>query len=444
MQKNNLVLKEQTRLQGQPADTLAQRHTFLAAWLGEMFDGMDASIFALVLFPAISELIHSRSYTLVGFYGSIILATFMVGYALGGVIFGALADRIGRTKTMIFSILIYALSTGLCALSNNWTDLAIYRFFVGLGIGGELSVGAVLVSESWHKSARLHAIGLLVASFPVGYILAALLNATLGVFSWRWLFIVGVLPAFVTLYIRARIKESDHFLLLCEYRKRLRQKVPNQLTEEEKEMLQPSLQALFGNSRLKTTLVCLAVSSSALVGYWIVLGWIPAWINQITGALAVQERSITAIVLNIGAIIACGLGGFFVKWIGRKACLLLSFTGALASSMALFLTVKSFGLPVLFYAFLIGAFASLPFAILLIYLPELYVTRIRSTAVGFIYNSGRIIAALGALLSGQLIAAFGGSYAKASACVAVCYLIGLYVSFFLPPSSGELKAESSL
>src|SRR5271170_5859318 len=120
---------------GLALDRKSQWHVLLATWLGEMFDGMDASIFVLVLFPALSELLNTKSHSIVGLHGSYILATFMVGWAIGGIGFGILADYIGRARTLVYTILLYAIFTGLCALSHNWQEMAIYRFLVGCGIG---------------------------------------------------------------------------------------------------------------------------------------------------------------------------------------------------------------------------------------------------------------------------------------------------------------------
>ncbi len=126
----------------------SQWHVLLATWLGGVFDGMDSSIFAIILFPALSDLLATKSHAVVGMYGSYIVALFMLGWAIGAMLFGILSDYIGRAKTLTVTILVYAICTGLCATAHSWWELGIYRFFVGAGIGGELGIGTVLLSES--------------------------------------------------------------------------------------------------------------------------------------------------------------------------------------------------------------------------------------------------------------------------------------------------------
>lgn len=130
-------------------------HAFIAAWLGAFFDGLDATIFVMVLFPALSQLLGTSDHAKIGQYGSYVLAVFMLGWATGAVVFGMLADRIGRAKTMMITILMYALCTGLCALAQTWQELAFYRFLVGCGIGGEIGIGGVILAETWQGKSRL-------------------------------------------------------------------------------------------------------------------------------------------------------------------------------------------------------------------------------------------------------------------------------------------------
>ncbi len=329
-------------------------HVLLATWLGEMFDGMDASIFVLVIFPALSELLATKSHSVVGVYASIILATFMLGWAVGGIGFGILADYIGRTRTLVYTILLYAIFTGLCAFSHNWQEMAVYRFLVGCGIGGEISIGGVLIAECWRGKSRLHATGVMVTSFGCGYLVAALLNLFLGGLSWRWLFVAGVVPALLTAYIRAKLREPVQFELMREYKQRLRAKPKAELSVQEAELLKFTFPQIFKGGNVSKTLLVTALASTAIVGYWAVLAWIPPWINQLTGTAAVQERSITAIVLNIGAIVSCLLTGLLVTKFGRRASFCISFLGALVCCIGMFFTTKAFTSTLLVWAFFIG------------------------------------------------------------------------------------------
>ncbi len=413
----------------------SQWHALLATWLGGVFDGMDSSIFAIVLYPALSELLGTTSYADVGVHGSYIIALFMVGWAIGAMLFGIAADHFGRARTLTFTIILYALCTGLCATAHTWWELGIYRFLVGAGIGGEMGIGAVLLSECWPGKSRVHAVSAMATSLGFGYFLTAGLNLWLGGFGWRWLFVAGIAPAFLTVYIRAKLKEPQQFTTAKAERERLKQagESGGHLS------LGNTLKELF-NSRYKNkTLSVVAVASCAIITWWAVIAWIPAWINQLTGELAVGERSHAMFLKDIGMILSGIFGGWLIKRLGYKSCMAISFFCAFLCSIGMFLTVKSFDLPLLFWVLGLGFFAHLPFVVLWIYIPELFEARIRSTAFGFSYNIGRFAAAFAALGSGALINLFSGSYAMAASTVATIYLFGVVASLFMPATSGEVS-----
>jgi MFS family permease len=188
----------------------------LVAWLGWVFDSMDASIYTLVLHPALRDLLATQpggevSQKAIAWYGGVIFSIFLIGWAVGGVLFGILADRIGRTRTLVITILAYALFTGLAAVSATWWQLAIYRFLTALGIGGEWAAGAALVAEVWPESKRSKAAGILQSAWAVGFLIAALVGLFMRGQSWRWFFVVGVAPAVVALLVRMWVKEPERW-----------------------------------------------------------------------------------------------------------------------------------------------------------------------------------------------------------------------------------------
>jgi MFS family permease len=177
------------------------------AWLGWVFDAMDATIYALVLHPALHDLLPAAgggpiSWEAIAWYGGIIFSVFLIGWAVGGVLFGVLADRIGRTRTLVFTILIYAAFTGLAAVSATWWQLALFRFLTALGIGGEWAAGAALVAEVWPEEKRAKAAGLLQSAWAAGFLIAVVINVGLRDYGWRPVFVVGVAPALVALLVR--------------------------------------------------------------------------------------------------------------------------------------------------------------------------------------------------------------------------------------------------
>lgn len=413
-------------------------HVLLATWLGGVFDGMDSSIFAMVLYPALSELLGNNSHAVVGLHGSYIIALFMVGWASGSMVFGVLADYIGRARTLTLTILLYAACTGLCATAHNWIELGFYRFLVGAGIGGELGIGAVLLSEYWPNKSRVYAVSVMASSLGFGYLLTALLNLSLGHFGWRWLFLVGITPALLTVFIRLKLKEPRSFRELNQKRNALRAKAEIERTAEDRQLLRFTLWDLFKKVNRRKTLVGIIVTSVAIIPWWAVVAWIPAWVNQLTGSLAVEQRSFAMFAIDTGMILSGLIGCFLIKRLGYARCMRISFTLAFFLAVGMFLTVKSFGAALLAWIVCLGFFSHLPFVILYIYLPELFEARIRSTAFGFTYNIGRFAAAGAAVGSGTLIQLFGGSYALAASSVATVYLVGVAATFFMPRTAGRV------
>lgn len=413
-------------------------HVLLATWLGGVFDGFDSSIFAMVLFPAVSELIGSKDTASVGQFGSYIIALFLVGWAIGAAFFGWLADRIGRAKTLTLTILVYALCTGLCATAHTWWEMGLYRFLVGAGIGGEMGIGAVLLTECWPKKSRLHAVGFMATSLGFGYLLTASLNLMLGGFGWRWLFVAGIAPAFLTLYIRSKLKEPENFTRMQSAREEAKNTIHEHRTEEQHELMKSPFATLISPENIRKTCIVAMLTSCAIIAWWAVLSWIPSWINQITGDLAVEQRSHVMFFKDIGMILSGILGGFIITKLGYRKCMGWTFTLAFFATVAMFMSFKTFT-PLIFpFILAVGFFAHVPFVLLWGYIPELYETRIRGTAFGITYNVGRLVAAAAAVLSGELIKVFGGSYATAASTVACVFLLGTIVSFFMPKPCGKM------
>ena len=203
---------------------LTRYHWFVlaVAALGWLFDTMDQQLFNLARKPAMQELLSaSATATDENFYGGIVTSIFIVGWAIGGLFFGVLGDRIGRAKTMFLTILVYSAFTGLSALSQTIWDFALYRFLTGLGVGGEFAVGVALVAEVMPDHARSRALGWLQALSAVGNMTAAVISIVLGYLTvtlsamgaspWRVMFVIGTLPALLALIIRARLKEPERW-----------------------------------------------------------------------------------------------------------------------------------------------------------------------------------------------------------------------------------------
>jgi MFS family permease len=408
------------------------------AWLGWVFDAMDATIYALVLHPALHDLLHAQtggavSQEAIGWYGGIILSIFLVGWAVGGVLFGIVADRFGRTKTLVFTILIYALFTGLAALSATWWQLALYRFLTALGIGGEWAAGAALVAEVWPEQKRAKAAGVLQSAWAAGFLIAAVVNLALRHSGWRPIFVVGVAPAVVALFVRLWVKEPERWVKTHE-----REQQPGAARSRKlAELFQPRL--------LRSTLVGSGLAFVAVFGLWGATNWTPTLVRSLPELRGSDSAALTSYVsyatmlLNAGALAGyLSFGPLADRW-GRRAVFALMCLGSLVMLPVTFLTPRSYA-QVLLLLPLLGFFNNGIFSGFPIYLPELYPTRLRATGAGFCFNIGRVLASAGPFLTGFLVTALGG-FGRAASAIALIYLVGLLILPFAPETRGQPLPE---
>jgi MFS family permease len=408
------------------------------AWLGWVFDSMDSTIYAIVLHPALQELLGPAAHNAtesdtIGWYGGIIFSIFLIGWATGGVLFGVLADRFGRTKTLIFTILIYAVFTGMAALSATWWQLAIYRFLTALGIGGEWAAGAALVAEVWPEDKRAKAAGILQSAWAAGFLFAALVNLALASFGWRILFLVGIAPAIVAMFVRLWVKEPERW-------------VKARASDEEAGVSSSGkLAELFSPALRRSTLVGSGLAFVAVFGLWGATNWTPTLIRALPSLKDLEASrlsdyvSYATMVLNAGALVGYLSFGPLADRFGRRAVFALMCAGSLITLPITFFVPRSYShvlvlLPILGF-FNNGIFSGFP-----IYLPELYPTRIRATGAGFCFNIGRVLASAGPFLTGFLVAAMGG-FGPAASTIALIYLVGLLILPFAPETRGKPLPE---
>lgn len=410
----------------------------LIAWLGWVFDSMDATIYALVLEPALHELLRGHvagnvTSADIGWYGGIIFSVFLLGWAVGGVLFGLMADRFGRTRILICTILIYAAFTGLAALASTWWQLAVYRFLTALGIGGEWAAGAALVAEVWPERKRTRAAGMLQSAWAAGFFLAALVNLVMRGQSWRWVFVVGVVPALVALLVRLGVREPERWV-------KARQQEPGRgaaASRKVAELFQPSLR--------RSTLVGSGLAFVAVFGLWGATNWTPTLVRSLTELQALAPSDLTSRVsyasmaLNIGALFGYLSFGPMADRFGRRTAFAVMCLGSLLMLPLTFLTPHSYW-QVLWLLPLLGFFNNGIFSGFAIYLPELYPTRLRATGAGFCFNIGRVLASTGPFLTGLLVTALGG-FGRAASAIALIYLAGLAVVWFAPETRGAPLPE---
>jgi MFS family permease len=366
---------------------------FIGCWLGGIFDGMDSTLMSVVGPNAIAELIGTADKAVVGAVASYVGALFLLGWMAGGVLFGVMGDKLGRVKSMVFSILLYAVFTGLAGLAHTWPQLAACRFLTGLGIGGELVSISTFLAEVWPSRSRAIAIGVLITSYQAGVFIAGAINTFFH--GWREAFWIGALPAILVVFLRMTLRESDRWLEARELQTR---------EQTHRTEAASHFKALFQRRHLKGLVVGGLAFAGLLIGYWASLSWIPYWIQDLLhGGGAGNERGIATMYQGIAAIFGCTLAGFFANGIGRRSTIALSSLGCLLASCLLFLSSTAFSPLIYWGSALLGFFIGLNQAVMYIYLPELFPTLIRASATGFCLNMGRLVTAISVFYVGDLI-----------------------------------------
>jgi MFS family permease len=410
----------------------AQITGFWAAWTGWTLDGMDSFIYALVLSPALTELLPksgmSASPANVGMVGSILFALFLVGWGLAFV-WGPIADRFGRTRVLAASVLVYAVFTGAAALSHNVWQLGLFRLLAGIGIGGEWALAGTYVAEAWPEDRRKMGAGYLQTGYYTGFFLAAALNFTVGArFGWRAMFLCGLVPVLLSLYILFKIKEPEKWARTA----------AQALVKTSSPLAQ-----IFSAQYRRRTIVNAALLTVAIVGLWAGAVYEPSAIIALAKkqgmetVAAVRTASLGTGLLSIGTILGCLLVPILAERIGRRKTLAIFFAGMacciwLSFGWAFYLPNGL--VPFVAVLFLLGFFGG-NFAVFSLWLPEQYGTAVRATAFAFTTSFGRLIGAGVNFLLGNAIHSYG-SMGVPVATTALAFLLGLLVIPFAAETKG--------
>ena len=406
--------------------TRAHWLVLIAAFSGWMFDGLEMGLFPIVARPALQDLMQVTDEATIGAWNGYIVALFLVGAACGGLLFGWLGDKIGRVRTMMLSILCYSFFTGCCYFAQAAWHLGAFRFLAALGMGGEWSLGVALVMECWPEKLRPLMAGIIGAAANVGFLLIAWVGWMIPVTvdSWRWMFLVGAVPALLTIFIRIFVPESE----------RWKESVKHTTTHPLREILSPGL--------LRPTLLAIAFGAIALIGTWgAVSGFLPLWTDQLAGGDSSAKATIQ-IVLSIGAIIGCIGAPLIGSKIGRRPAYFGLCLASLLICGFMFRGLTEYNWLFIVTAGLAGCATASFYGWLPLYLPELFPTRVRATGQGLSFNTGRILAAFGAIYAGQLVLFFekyhpGEGYARSGATITLVYILGMILIWFAPETKGK-------
>ncbi len=398
--------------------TSAERNSLLAGGLGWMLDSFDVALYSMVLAYLIRDLGISKE------TGGLLASLTLIASAVGGVAFGFVADRIGRTRSLSSSILIYSVATAACGFASSVAFLAIFRVILGLGMGGEWTAGAALVAETWPAMHRGKALGLMQSTWAVGGMLAALVAwAILPQWGWRGVFFVGVLPGLVALWIQWRVPESE----IWKRRKN---------SAETKARGVP-LRELWRKDIRWNGLVATAMNTFSMIGYWGLFTWMPTYfslpVSQGGRGLSVAKTYGWLVIIGMGQWLGYVLFGFAADAFGRRrtyfsyllvAAILTPIYGIVHTPLWLLglgPLVAFFGTG-FFSGF--GAIAS-----------ELFPTEIRATAMGLSYNVGRGISAVAPLAVGALAIRIG--LGRSFFMLGGAFLLAALLTLALPETKGK-------
>jgi MFS family permease len=429
--------------QAQPqALTAASWRALIASFLGWMFDGYETYALILVAGVALRQLLVPDQLASLPIYIGGLLAVTLVGWATGGIIAGVLADYIGRKRMLMLSILWYALFTGLTAFAGSYSSLLILRFLTGLGLGAEWGPGTAILGESWPSRSRGRAASVLQSAIGFGLLLASgvwLYVAPLGPDAWRYMFVLGVLPALSVLWIRTSVRDPDLWIAASERRRQARQRLASGLpvSREDRLLVGFTVKQILAIPDLRRRLLLLLVLSlSTIVAWWAVSTWIPFYAGQLAaraGGDAQRWVALAGLYYNLGGILGYFVFGVLADFWGRKPTMLLYYAGAVVLVLVLFRAVQDPSVFLVVAAvngfFTLGQFAWMP-----VYLPELFPTAVRGSAISLVFDVTRYLAAAGPLLAGWLIVNLGGVSAAASI-IGLSYLLGLIVTPFAAPET---------
>jgi MFS family permease len=419
-----------------------------ASFWGWIFDGYEALVLVVVMAPMLHSVLSPAQAASTPIYAGLVIGITLLGWGVGGLVGGVLADYVGRKRMMLWSIFLYAVLSGFTAFSQTFWMLCALRFLTGLAMGSEWSTGIALLSETWPEEARAKGAGLLQSGMGWGTLTAAVVwyalstSHPLGAQTWRLMFVLGALPAFFVLYIRRGVNESEQWQsAIREKRWNTTSQLPTASAKAASDQRPFTLTQLFSEREArKRTLLLVVLSLVTTVGWWAISSWLPTFTVSIAKTEGLSDAlswgSRVSIIYTVGAILAYLLAGFVVDAIGRRAFISLTFVGSLVTTFITYRLTTSVEVMIIIAP--INGFFTLgcAYAWMAIYPCELFAVTVRSTAISFVFNAARLIAWVFPIIAGSMIKSFGG-VSQAALALGSVYLLGIILPWFLPETRGR-------
>jgi MFS family permease len=384
---------------------------FLVVWLGWALDATDFNLFSLVLRPAMIDLLGTTDNALIGKAGGYLAMTGLLGWAFGGFLFGIFADYIGRVRALMIAILVYSVFTACQGFAQTPLQLGVFRFIAGLGTGAEIVVGIALVAEAFAGLQRAKVAGVMMTGGAFGSLIGGQVFKYVGPYGWRYVFFCGIVPALLLFLIRRDMVEPPHFAAVRERRNAV--KAAGSAEAHDREFMRFVPVQLFTRQNIYSTCIGLLFCIGTLLAIWTSQIWLPTiqtlmlQKEGVTGDAATRTVGDGMTLWGIGGIFGYAVFGFLADTIGRRPTIAFYNLGTLIAGLVLYLGLGTYE----YYPYMLVVFGFFVFGVFsghAIYLPELFPTHVRATAVSFCNGSGRVITSTGPLVAGLMVTAFGG------------------------------------
>ncbi|ALP68519.1 MFS transporter [Paraburkholderia caribensis] len=423
--------------------TPAHWRTLAGGFLGWIFDGYEAMAPLLIMTPMLHSVLSNSQAKSVGLYAGLLLGITLIGWGIGGLAGGVVADYMGRKKVMLWSVLLYAAFSGGTAFAHGFVSLVSLRFLTGLAMGSEWSTGVALVSETWPDGARAKGVSFLQSGYGWGTFIAGIAWYMLSRAmpdspdAWRWMFVLGALPALFVLYLRRGVDESEKWAAAVKGAQWVEEEFGEHGTPSRRPF--PLKQLLASPTSRKLLLSSLLLSMVTSTGLWAVSSWLPTHVVTLAQGEGLPDAQLwgakVSLIYTAGAIVAYLAAGFVVDVIGRRAFVCATFAGSLAMTIVTYHFVVT-PQTMMWVAPISGFFTlGCSYVWMAIYPTELFRSSVRATAISFVFNGARLVIWVFPILAGSMIRSLGG-IPHAALLFGSIYVIGIIVPWFMPETLG--------